>query len=287
MSQSKTKRYAQETIYSPDSHRGMGWKDFRRMMREFLGSRELMWRLFVRDLSARYRQSAFGYLWAVVPAIITVATFTWLKKGILTGIGDTEIAYPAYVLSGLAIWKLFSVGLTKAAGCLIASRNLITKVNFSRETLVFAAFGDSLFNFLIHFVLIVLVFAWYRIVPSWTVVFVPVVLVPLCLMTIGMGFILSLANSIVRDVGSSLSLLMTFGMFLTPVIYPPPTRYPMVLINYLNPVSPFITAARDLTISGTLSQPWTLLGMSIFGIILFVLAWRVFYVAMPRVAERV
>jgi lipopolysaccharide transport system permease protein len=254
---------------------------------ELIQGRELMWRLFLRDISARYRQSVFGYVWAVLPAIVTVATFTYLKGSGTLPIGETNIPYPAYVLLGMSVWQLFATGLTRTTQSLVQASAIITKINFARETLVLAAFGESIFNFLIRIVLIGAVFAWYRVVPAWTVIFVPFVLIPLALMTVGFGFILSIANGVFRDIGSSLTLVMTFAMFLTPVVYPPPTQWPKVLINYLNPVSPFIIATRDLITKGTLSQPDGLLWVSVISLLVFLVGWRIFHLAMSRIVERI
>ncbi len=280
-------KHTQEVVYTPDAHLGFGWHVWRDMARELIQSRELMWRLFLRDLSARYRQSVFGYVWAVMPAIVTVVTFTYLKGSGTLPIGQTNMPYPAYVLLGMSVWQLFATGLTRTTQSLVQASAIITKINFARETLVLAAFGESIFNFLIRIVLIAGVFAWFGIVPAWTVIFVPFVLIPLALMTVGFGFILSIANGVFRDIGSSLGLVLTFAMFLTPVIYPPPTQWPKVLINYLNPVSPFIIATRDLITKGTLSQPDGLLWVSIAGLVVFLVAWRIFHLAMSRIAERV
>jgi len=191
------------------------------------------------------------------------------------------------VLLGVTVWQLFATGLTRTTQSLVNARALITKINFSRETLVLAAFGESIFNFLIRLVLVVGLFAWFGIVPAWTVIFVPFILIPLALMTIGLGFVLSLANGVFRDIGNSLTLVMTFAMFLTPVVYPPPTQWPKVLINYVNPVSPFIIATRDLTTRGALSQPDGLLWASVIGLVVFLVGWRIFHLAMSRIAERV
>ncbi len=248
-------KHTQEVVYTPDAHLGFGWHVWRDMARELIQSRELMWRLFLRDLSARYRQSVFGYVWAVMPAIVTVITFTYLKGSGTLPIGQTDMPYPAYVLLGMSVWQLFATGLTKTTQSLVQASAIITKINFARETLVLAAFGESIFNFLIRIVLIGVVFVWFGVVPVWTIIFVPFVLIPLALMTVGFGFMLSIANGVFRDIGNSLTLVLTFAMFLTPVIYPPPTQWPKLLINYLNPISPFIIATRDLTTIGTLSQP--------------------------------
>lgn len=257
------------------------------MAGELIGGRELMWRLFVREVAARYRQSVFGYVWAVAPAIVTTITFTYLRGSGTLPIAETSIPYPAYVLLGMTVWQLFATGLTRTTQSLVNARTIITKIHFSRETLVLAAFAESVFNFLIRTVLLVVVFVWFGVVPAWTVILVPFVLVPLALMTVGFGFVLSLANGVFRDIGDSLMLVMTFGMFLTPVVYPPPTTGPKVLINYLNPVSPFIIATRDLTTKGTLSQPVGLFWASVTAFVVFLLAWRVFHLAMSRIAERV
>jgi len=280
-------RLIQEVTYTPDAHLGFGWRVWREMASELIGSRGLMWRLFVREVAARYRQSVFGYVWAVVPAIVTTITFTYLRGSGTLPIGQTNIPYPAYVLLGMTVWQLFATGLTRTTQSLVNARAIITKINFSRETLVFAAFGESVFNFLIRIVLLAVVFVWFRVVPAWTVILVPFVLVPLALMTVGFGFVLSLANGVLRDIGNSLMIVMTFAMFLTPVVYPPPVTGPKVLINYLNPVSPFIIATRDLTTKGTLSQPDGLLWASVAGLVVFLLAWRIFHLAMCRIAERV
>lgn len=280
-------KHTQEVLYTPDAHLGFGWHVWRDMARELIQSRELMWRLFLRDLSARYRQSVFGYVWAVMPAIVTVATFTYLKGSGTLPIGETNMPYPAYVLLGMSVWQLFATGLTRTTQSLVQASAIITKINFARETLVLAAFGESIFNFLIRIVLIGVVFAWFRVVPTWTIIFVPFMLIPLALMTVGFGFMLSIANGVFRDIGNSLTLLLTFAMFLTPVIYPPPTQWPKVLINYLNPVSPFIIATRDLITKGTLSQPDGLLYASVAGFVVFLVAWRIFHLAMSRIAERV
>lgn len=287
MSEAVSRDHILEVIYKPDSHLGFGWGVWREMVQELMGGWGLVWRLFLRELSARYRQSIFGYVWAVLPAIATVVTFTYLNRSGTLPIGQTDMPYPAYVLLGMTVWQLFATGLTRAAQCLVNARAIITQINFSRETLVIAAFGESVFNFLIRILLIVIVFVWFRIVPAWTVVFVPFVLIPLVLMTIGFGFALALANGVFRDIGNSLTTVLTFAMFLTPIVYPPPTEGAKVLINYLNPVSPFIIATRDLTTKGQLSQPnGLLLGCGI-GLLVFLICWRIFHLAMSRIAERV
>ena len=222
-----------------------------------------------------------------MPAIVTVITFTYLNRARILPIGKTDIPYPAFVLLGMTVWQVFTTGLSATTQSIVSAGPLITKANFARESLVLAAFGQSIFDFLIRLVLVATVFIWFQVVPAWTVILVPFVLIPLGLMTIGLGFVLALANGVFRDIGNALTLVMTLAMFLTPVVYPPPTAWPKVLINYVNPVSPFIIAARDLTTKGSLSQPGGLLLGCVAGFLAFLIGWRIFHVAMARIAERV
>src|SRR5919106_373655 len=69
-----------EVVYSPDAKRRQGWRIWARMFEDLLCSRELIWRLIVRDISVRYRQSVLGYVWAILPTIAAVTIFGFLTS---------------------------------------------------------------------------------------------------------------------------------------------------------------------------------------------------------------
>jgi lipopolysaccharide transport system permease protein len=257
------------------------------MVRELYDSRELTWRLFQRDFSARYRQSILGYVWAVVPILVAVATFSWLNRANVLPIAETALPYPVFVLLGMTVWQLFAAGVAGATQSLVNAGSLITKINFPRETLVLAAFGQSLFEFGIRAVLVVMAFAVYGVSPAWPVVLIPFAIIPLCLFTVGLGYLLALANGVMRDTGQTSTLVLTFWMFLTPVVYPAPAAGLPTLLSVLNPVSPFVIAAQDLATLGYLSHPHSYGIGTVLSVIVFLLGWRVFHLTEPRIAERV
>ena len=113
------------------------------------------------------------------------------------------------------------------------------------------------------------------------------VVIPLLLLTIGIGIVLSVLNAIVRDTGQMVSFLITFLLFITPVLYPSPTIEPMATLNRLNPIATLVIGARDLVIENGLTQPTEFLYASVFSIILFLFAWRAFHMMEPKIAERV
>jgi len=95
-------------------------------------------------------------------------------------------------------------------------------------------------------------------------------------------------NAVTRDISNALGIIMYLGMFVTPIIYPPPTSWPMsFLINYVNPISSFVTASRDLLIKGTITHPTIYLSSFILSFLLFLVGWRIFHLTESKVAERV
>jgi lipopolysaccharide transport system permease protein len=275
-----------EAVYTPDRDLGMGPRMWATMARDLFEARELIWRFFVRDFSARYRQSMLGYVWAFFPPIIATAAFWALTRSSILPVGPTPLPYVIYVFLGLMVWQLFSGGLVATTQSLVTAGGFVTKINFSRETLIISAFGQAIVELLLRAVLLAGLMAWFMVRPAWTIVLLPLVLLPLCFMTVGLGFLLAPVNGFTRDVANALMVIMTFGMFFSPVIYPPPTAWPQSIVNYLNPVSPFVIAARDLAIGGGLSQPFAYTVTSVVSVIVFAAGWRSFRIVMPRVLER-
>lgn len=274
-------------IYTANGHLGNGPTIWGEMVRELVESRDLTWRLYLRDFSARYRQSMLGYLWAIVPVLVTAATFSWLNRAKVLPISGTVLPYPLFVLLSMTVWQLFAGGLTAATASLVNAGGLITKINFPRETLVLAAFGQSAFEFLIRAALVAAAFVLFRVVPTWTIILVPLAVIPLCLFTLALGFLFALVNGVLRDAGQVVTFLLTFWMFLTPVVYPAPAHGAKMLMTLLNPVTPFVVAAQDLASRGYLTQPGAYAIGCVVSVLLFLFSWRMFHLTEPRIAERV
>lgn len=273
-----------EIEYSPAGVKRNGANGWSLMGKEIADNRRLIWLLIRRDISVRYRQSILGYVWAVVPPLLTVATFAFLNASRVIPIGNTRIPYVAFALWGLSVWQLFAGCLSACTASLVASGALVTKVNFPREALVIAALGQPVFDFCVRLLPVIAVFVWYGVMPHWGVVFVPLLLLIVTLLALGFGFVLSIANIVFRDTSNGLGMALTVGMFLTPVLYPAPVRWPFFLVNVLNPLSPFVTATQDLIAIGYISRPEMLVAACLFSFALAFGGWHAFHVTIPRVA---
>ena len=273
-----------EIVYTPAGVRRNGMAGWRIMVNELVDSRRLIWLLILRDISVRYRQSVLGYLWAVIPQIVTVGAFAMLNAWRVVPMGKTAIPYVIYVAWGISVWQLFAGCLSACTTSLATAGSLVTKINFPRECLVIAAIGQPIFDFLVRLVPVIVVFSWYGFTPSWSAIFLPLALCPVIFLSLGLGFILSITNLAIRDTGNALGTALTIGMFLTPVLYPPPIRWPFTLINYLNPLSPLLTATQDLIAVGTLTTPVSFAAACLLAVAVLLLGWRSFRVTILRAA---
>lgn len=276
------------TIYEPNHIMKSGIGVWAEMVRELIKSRGLIWRLIVRDITARYKQSVFGILWAFIAPLVMMLIFVWIKKKNFLPIGETDMPYAGFVFTGQIVWFLFSQGIISSANSMVAAGSMLTKINFPKEVLVFSAVGQTIFDFLLRVPLLMIVFVWVDFTPKITILLVPFVLLPLLFLVVGIGFYMALFNAVARDISSALGIILNLGMFVTPVIYSPPTSWPLsFLVNTVNPVSAYITVSRDLMTVGSLTDPIAYVLSLILSIMIFLFGWRVFHLVEPKIAERI
>ena len=281
-----------EIQYTPSGpvHKGISgpFRHIILMVRELINARELIWRLFLRDFSARYRQSVLGVAWAVIMPIVTVGIFVVLNRSGLLKIGEISVPYPAYALLGLTIWNLFSVGITASSNSIISAGAMVVKINFPKISLVIASTGQAIVELFIRIILLIIIFFYYGISPNIPGVFLAfLALVPLYLLTLGMGFILSLASGVLRDIPNIMGIAIYALMLFTPVLYPLPQATTFEYINIWNPLNYLVNGVRDLLLGGVINTPLRYFYSTIFGVTVFFLGWRVFYFVQTKIAERV
>ena len=276
------------TTYEPDNSLKKGYLSiFREIYNEFKKNRWLTYQLFKRDFFALYKQSFIGVLWAFIIPLVSVGTFIILNRSGIFSIGDINVPYPIYAILGMAFWQLFSTGLITSSNSLVKAGSMIAKINFSKKSLVIASAGQSIVSFLIQLTLVIILFIYYKIAPSTSILLIPLFMIPIMLLTLGLGFIFSLLNGIVRDIGNILSILMTFLMFLTPILYAKPSTGILARITNYNPLYYLTSVPRELVLTGTITEWKGFLISSVISIFIFVICLIVFHLTETRVAERI
>ncbi|MEA5502351.1 ABC transporter permease [Halotia wernerae UHCC 0503] len=276
-----------EVVYTPKSMLRHPKQLFWQMWRDLLASRELAWRLMVRDISAQYRQSFLGIAWAFLPPIIMATGFTLANEAKVINVGATDLPYPAYVMFSTALWQTFVEALNGPVQAVTVAKPMLARINFPREALILAKLGEVFFNFAVKLILIVALFLWFRIPITWTVILTPVPLVNLILLGTFIGVLLAPLGVLYQDVSKALTLITGFWLFLTPVVYPVPRNGIFGFLVQMNPVTPLLVTARDLATTGVVLDPsrfWLVSAITIVGLLL---TWIAFRLAMPFVVERV
>jgi lipopolysaccharide transport system permease protein len=277
----------QEIVHTPESLLRHPILLFKQMWWDLLASRELAWRLLVRDLSAQYRQSFLGIAWAFLPPIFMAAGFTLANESKAISVGQTDIPYTAYVMFSTALWQTFVDALNGPVQAVTLAKPMLARVNFPREAIILAKLGEVFFNFAIKLILIVALFIWFRVPITWTVILAPVALIHLILLGTLVGTLLSPLGILYQDVQKGLTMITGFWLFLTPVIFPVPTQGTFAKLVQLNPVTPLLVTTRELATTGVLSNPFGFWVVSILTICGLFLTWIAFRLAMPYVIERV
>jgi lipopolysaccharide transport system permease protein len=280
-------RKAIRVVYRPESQMRNPRQLFVDMWRDLLASRELAWRLLVRDISAKYRQSLLGVFWAFLPPVIMAAGFTLAKGNGVLNISSTGLPYPAYVMFSMTLWQTFVEALNGPIQAVTSAKAMLSRINFPREALILAKLGEVFFNFGIKLILIVGLFIWFQIPVTWSVLVAPVALVHLILLGTFLGLLLAPLGALYQDFAMGITLITGFWLFLTPVVYPIPSEGVFGSIVKLNPVTPLLVTARELATTGVISDPQGFWIASLIAIVGLLIAWVIYRLAMPFVVERI
>jgi lipopolysaccharide transport system permease protein len=228
-----------------------------------------------------------GVLWAIVFPLFTVAVFIGLNRSGILNIGDIGVPYSIYALLGMAFWQFFSTGLVACSNSLVSAGPMILKINFSKKSLVIAAAGKAIVPFIIQIIMVCILFVGYRRTPSMLGLLVPVFIIPLILFTIGLGFFTSLFNGVMRDIGNIISILLTFLMLFTPVLYARPKMGILATLTKYNPLYYLVSTPRDLVLNGLILEWEGFLIVCVLSIFLFIGCLFAFHLTETRVAERI
>ncbi len=276
-----------EVVYTPESTLRHPIQLFKQMWRDLLASRELAWRLMVRDISAQYRQSFLGFAWAFLPPVLMAAGFTLASDANVINVGTTDLPYPAYVMFSTALWQTFVEALNGPVQAVSVAKPMLARVNFPREAIILAKLGEVFFNFAIKLILIVALFLWFRVTVSWTVILATVALIHLVMLGTFLGLLLAPLGVLYQDVSKGLTMVTGFWLFLTPVVYPVPSEGTFGFLVKLNPVTPLLVTTRELATTGVVSDPYRFWVVSVITLVGLLLTWVAFRLAMPFVIERV
>jgi lipopolysaccharide transport system permease protein len=275
-----------EVVYTPESRLTQPRQLFHEMLAELLASRELAWRLMLRNIRVQYRRSLLGAAWTFIPSAATAAILTLASEARIITVGETTLPYPAYVVLSMTLWQTFLEALNGPVQALAAEAGLLAKFNVAPEAVVLSRLGEALFNCAVRSLLTAALFLWYQMPVAWTVVLVPAGVAALVLLGAAIGLFLAPLNALYQDVMKSLPIATSVWFFLTPIIYPVPAQGVFAFVVALNPVTPLLVTTRELTTGHPLSAPGGFAICATLAVALLLLGWLTYRVSIPIVVER-
>ncbi len=241
------------------STRGSFWRDLREVVTDIWKFRELLGQLTRRDIKIRYKQAVMGFAWAIFMPVLVVAAGLIIRWAIATvgGVPINRAGAGELLVKGLC-WSFFVGAIGFATPSLSGNTSLVTKVYFPREVLPLGTLGAQLFDSTIGAIAVLIAVPFLGAALSPALGWVPLLLVLLIAFTAGTCLFLSCANLFLRDVKYIVQVLLTFGIFFTPVIYDPSLLGPAgAKLVMLNPIAPLLEGLRLAVFHGhSLLEPY-------------------------------
>lgn len=244
--------------------------------REIWRAREVAVRLAQRDIIVRYRQTIFGITWVVLQPLVTAGIFT-IVFGVIAGLPTDGTPTFVFTLAGTLAWNLFSGALGRASSSMVSNQSLVQKVFFPRLLVPLSSLASIVVDFLVAFLLLVVLLFVFGIAPGWPVLLLPVWI--LLILMLGLGFGLAAAAYLVkyRDVGYVLPWFMQVLMYASPLAYslsavPSGLRW----LFDINPVTWFLEVFRWSILGTTAPPTWQILAIVIAAPVVLFLGTLVF-----------
>ncbi len=240
-------------------------------------NRQLIAQMIKREVIGRYKGSAMGLVWSFFNPIFMLMVYTFVFSEVFQarwgdiGDADSKTQFAVTLFTGMIVLGLFSEVLNRAPGLILSNVNYVKKVIFPLEILPVVAMGAALFHSFISLSVLLAAFAIFNGFLHWTAVYIPFVLLPLVLLTLGLAWILASLGVFLRDVQQTIGLLTTVLMFLSPVFYPV-SAVPEGFRAYImaNPLTFIIEQAREVLIWG---HPPDWEGIGIYMLAATAIAW--------------
>jgi len=225
---------------------------FRIGFKELWTYRELFYFFTWRDIKVKYKQTFFGFAWAILQPVLLMLLFTFFFSSRLNVPSDGT-PYPVFVFAGLLLWNIFSSGLANAGNSMVTNANIIKKIYFPRLIVPLSSVLVALFDFLMAFLVFLGLLIYYHqpVIPGLFILALVYSILITTMATFGLGAFLAALNVKYRDFRYVIPFMIQALLFITPVIYPISivNNKNVVFILNLNPLSGAITLFRS-SISG-------------------------------------
>jgi lipopolysaccharide transport system permease protein len=260
----------------------MGWN-----MTSLWDYRGLIKKIAVTDLKVRYKNSILGILWSLLQPLMTFIVLLIVFTGLM--LNRSIENYPLFLLLGIIGWNFFDRATGFSLVSIVTKPQLVKKIYFPREVLVFSACLTALMMSLIEFALFGVFMIVAGVLPTWAIVLFPAVLLIEFVFALGVGLAISALNVTLRDIQWIWPVIMQAGFFLTPIMYSLDTLkgVPFAWALAYNPMGNILDGFRYVLIG----RPTPLLNglayAALIALAMLAIGWLIFSKLEPRFGEEV
>ena len=244
--------------------------------RSLIQHRQLIMQMIQREVVGRYKGSVMGLGWSFFNPILMLTVYTFVfsvvfkaRWGLDPNESKTQFAVVLFV--GMIVHGLFAEVLNRAPSLILSNVNYVKRVVFPLEILPVITMGAALFHCLMSLLVLLGAFVIFNGYLHWTIIFIPLVLLPFIILTLGIAWMLASLGVFVRDIGQTIGIVVTVMMFLSPIFYPvtalPEEFRPLLMAN---PLTFIIEQSREVMIWGHLPD---FAGVALYTIESSVFAW--------------
>jgi len=246
------------------------------MLQSIWSYRHLILQMARRDVIGRYKGSAMGLAWSFLNPLFMLIVYTFVFSVVFkarwsVGGDESRTEFAIILFVGMIVHGLFAEIINRAPQIILGNSNYVKKVVFPLEILSVISLCAALFHTLISMLVLSGVFLILNGFLHWTLIFAPLVFLPLVIFCLGLSWILASLGVYIRDVGQTTAIITTVMMFLSPVFFPVtalPEKYRAWIM--MNPLTFIIEQAREILIWGRMPD-WS--GLMIYTLAALVIAW--------------
>ena len=263
------------TIIKPPS----GWQIID--LKELKEYKDLFFFMVWREIKVLYAQTILGFSWAILQPLIQIVIFT-IVFGRVAKINTDGIPYFLFSSVSIIPWTYMSQAMTQASQSLIKDQNMLGKIYFPRIIFPITPVLARLVDFAFSLIIILLVMLYYKVIPTWNILLLPLFIIQMICIPTGIGMWLAALAIRFRDVKHAMTFVVRMLMYTAPIVYSAssiPEKYR--LIYSLNPIVGVIEGFRACLLGTPIL--WVYILPGIFSTVLILLGGALYFKRLERV----
>jgi len=272
-----------ETVITPNERvYDSTWSAIRELYGEMIRYKEQIWTVFRQNFRNSYHGTSMGVAWNFILPLVPITVYLFLTKIRVFPTFD-GVSGSTFLTFGVTIWYVF-VGFVQLPINTVSSRSKeAMKTALPLSASIVSSFATLVFDTLVRLILVIVIVIGTKSWPEITAPGLFLVFIPGFFLFFGSGLILSILNVVYKDISRVTTILLTYGLFVSGVIFPLGTSTIAVWNSRLNPFAVFVNAGREIVFDGQLETYTPLAIWSVIGIFMFIFGARLFYVMEYRI----